>query len=288
MANPEHLAKLREGVAPWNEWRQQHPNIRPDLTAADLPAADLRGANLFAADLSKANLFVADLRGADLVAAVLRETQLSVADLRATQLPGAFLVEANLYDSHLDGANLSGAKLLRADLSSAHLAGAILSGADLRGADLSKADLSGADLTLSDLSEVTLVGTNLEGANLAGSRVYGIAAWNLKLEEAIQTNLVITPQGESPIQVDNLEVAQFIYLLLNNQKIRSVIEAVTSKVVLILGRLPRNERLFSTCFATSSATRLSSGVIRFREARQPNRRGTISTLAIWHVLSSPI
>jgi hypothetical protein len=36
--------------------------------------------------------------------------------------------------------------------------------------------------------------------------------------------------------VDNLEVAQFIYLLLNNVKIREVINTVTSKVVLILGR----------------------------------------------------
>jgi predicted transcriptional regulator len=38
------------------------------------------------------------------------------------------------------------------------------------------------------------------------------------------------------ISVDNLEVAQFIYLLLNNQKIRHVIDTITSKVVLILGR----------------------------------------------------
>lgn len=38
------------------------------------------------------------------------------------------------------------------------------------------------------------------------------------------------------ITVDNLEVAQFIYLLLNNEKIRQVIDTITSKVVLILGR----------------------------------------------------
>jgi len=38
------------------------------------------------------------------------------------------------------------------------------------------------------------------------------------------------------ITVDNLEVGQFIYLLLNNEKIRDVIDTITSKVVLILGR----------------------------------------------------
>src|SRR6516162_7448688 len=35
---------------------------------------------------------------------------------------------------------------------------------------------------------------------------------------------------------DNIEVAQFVYLLLHNEKIRDVINTITSKVVLILGR----------------------------------------------------
>src|ERR1700748_34107 len=36
--------------------------------------------------------------------------------------------------------------------------------------------------------------------------------------------------------VDNIEVAQFVYLMLNNQKVRDVIDTITTKVVLILGR----------------------------------------------------
>ena len=36
--------------------------------------------------------------------------------------------------------------------------------------------------------------------------------------------------------MDNLEVAQFIYLLLHNEKIRQVIDTITAKAVLILGR----------------------------------------------------
>jgi hypothetical protein len=49
-------------------------------------------------------------------------------------------------------------------------------------------------------------------------------------------DLVITHLDEPVITVDNLEVAQFIYLLLHNEKIREVIDTITSKVVLILGR----------------------------------------------------
>jgi hypothetical protein len=57
------------------------------------------------------------------------------------------------------------------------------------------------------------VNTNLTGADLTDCRIYGVSAWGLKLEGAKQENLIITPEGEPEIMVDDLEVAQFIYLL---------------------------------------------------------------------------
>ena len=47
---------------------------------------------------------------------------------------------------------------------------------------------------------------------------------------------MITPVDEPKSTIDNIEVAQFIYLLLHNEKIREVIDTITSKAVLILGR----------------------------------------------------
>jgi hypothetical protein len=58
----------------------------------------------------------------------------------------------------------------------------------------------------------------------------------LKLERAKQQNLVITRKDEPTVTVDNIEVAQFIYLMLHNKKVRDVIDTITSKAVLILGR----------------------------------------------------
>jgi hypothetical protein len=81
-----------------------------------------------------------------------------------------------------------------------------------------------------------LVSTDLTGTDLTGCRVYGVSAWRLKLERAKQQNLVITRSDEPEITVDNIEVAQFIYLMLHNDKIRDVIDTITSKAVLILGR----------------------------------------------------
>ncbi len=48
--------------------------------------------------------------------------------------------------------------------------------------------------------------------------------------------LIITDEGEPVITVDNLEIAQFIYLLLHNEKLRDVIDTIGKKAVLILGR----------------------------------------------------
>jgi hypothetical protein len=43
MANPEHLAKLKEGVGAWNKWRKDNPEIKRDLTEADLEGANFTG-----------------------------------------------------------------------------------------------------------------------------------------------------------------------------------------------------------------------------------------------------
>ncbi len=118
----------------------------------------------------------------------------------------------------------------------ANLSKVDLRGANLRGADLTETNLREADLTGAQLCYAHLVGTKLENANLSSCHIYGISAWNLELEGAIQSDLIITPDNETNITVDNLEVAQFIYLLLNNEKIRDVIETIATKVVLILGR----------------------------------------------------
>jgi hypothetical protein len=44
MANQEHLAILRQGVAVWNQWRREHQNVRPDLSKINLGEANLSAA----------------------------------------------------------------------------------------------------------------------------------------------------------------------------------------------------------------------------------------------------
>ena len=42
MANPEHLAKLKEGVETWNKWRREKPDVSPGLKEANLSGAKKR------------------------------------------------------------------------------------------------------------------------------------------------------------------------------------------------------------------------------------------------------
>jgi Pentapeptide repeats (8 copies) len=207
MADREQVETLLQGGSAWNAWREAHPAIRPDLVGADLQEA-----NLGRADLHEANLHKADLVGA----------YLFKANLHGADLSGADLFKANLHEADLHDADLHGARLVEADLRMADLHGARLVGADLREANFREANLIEADLT---------------DANLTGCRIYGVSAWRLKLTQGTkQQDLVITRNGEPDVTVDNIEVAQFVYLLLHNEKIRDVIDTVGRKGVLLLGR----------------------------------------------------
>ena len=80
MANPEHVKYLLQaGTETWNKWRQENPEIIPDLSNGDwqkinCPRANLIEANIQGAYLQGANLQGANLRGANHVISVLDGT----------------------------------------------------------------------------------------------------------------------------------------------------------------------------------------------------------------------
>ena len=201
MGNHSHLAILKQGVPAWNRWRAENPSICPDLADADLSKTNFRHVNF-----AKTNLRSANLR------------------------------KARLRESDFTEADLSQANLQWAVLSKSNFTGATLRNADLNRSSFRWADATGADFTGANLKYASFVGTNLDDALLSRCSIFGISVWNLKGVPKEQRELVITHDEESVVTVDDLEVAQFIYLLLNNTRIRHVIDTITSKVVLILGR----------------------------------------------------
>jgi Pentapeptide repeats (8 copies) len=179
MANPDHVAIVKQGAEAIRIWREQHPEERLDLSGADLRrlrglSADLHAADLRAADLRRAYLESATLRGAD-----LREAKLRRVDLRK-----AILERADLCKADLRRADLREAKLWRATLRGADLENANLYTAGLHGADLENANLHAADLREADLRRTDLRGANLREALLAGANMRDVwgAYWAHGLE----------------------------------------------------------------------------------------------------------
>jgi uncharacterized protein YjbI with pentapeptide repeats len=133
--------------------------------------------------------------------------------------------------------DLRSADLRRAYVSYANLSQSDLSFATLVEANLVKTNLAKAILIGADLSEAICVGTDISGADITGCTIYGISAWDLIKTDTVQADLRITPTSGGPaVTVDNLEMAQFIYLMLHNDNITNIIKTLNETIVLILGR----------------------------------------------------
>lgn len=277
-----------------------------DFTGADLCDINLQGANLFQADFREAHLESVDFSSANLTNAYLNNLDLRSVTFVKTQLDGANIQSSSLQEVNLEAALLRGTNLYYANLEQAHLYQAALHTADLSSANLAMANLNQAgliraDLSNSDLTKAELIGAELGGAwlrgaklcraNLTGAKlvnsqlsnadfeeailvdcwVHGISAWEIKnLDKATQKNLIITRDGEPIITVDDLEIAQFIHILLNNRKIRRVIDTITSKVVLILGRFTNERKAVLDALRDELRKRNYSPII-FDSEPSPNR-----------------
>ncbi|HXS95941.1 MAG TPA: pentapeptide repeat-containing protein [Candidatus Limnocylindrales bacterium] len=232
MADKQLIHKLKHlNAGQWEKWRDGNAEVNLDLNGADLTGIRLAHFNLSNAHLNNAKLDGAVLSWANLENAVL--TSASFQGVEATQ--------ANLNNASCFMTTFTNSSLVGAEFVGAGLEGALCRSADFRSVNLYDGDLSGTDFTAANLrganlSHCHLVDTILDRADLTTSCVYGIAVWDVSLVGTIQHDLNIAPEDAPAIRVDNLEVAQFIYLLLNNQKVRHVIDTITSKVVLILGR----------------------------------------------------
>lgn len=265
------------------------------LNRAILNGACLRSTTAMGMEFSGANLTRVNLSGADFVGCVgrfaeINEAQLTATDLSGADLTGARVLGSNLRSVLLDNARLSDTVFSKSDLREAKLRGSDLTDSDFSATDLTFADLSGAKLLRTNFSGAQLNGANLSmcqivhanfsGADISGCSIHGMSAWGLDLTGAKQSNLIITQPDEPEVAVDNLELAQFIYLLLNNKKIRDIIDGVTSKLVLILGRFTPGRKAVLDMLRTE-LKRLGYAPVLF-DFDKPSSRDlteTISTLA---------
>jgi uncharacterized protein YjbI with pentapeptide repeats len=279
------LADSDEWHSGWTNWRRKNPEIIPRLAGLEAHNRSLQGvelqdavacdANFRHCDLYKANFSRTDCRNA-----TFRNARLMYASFAGANLSLADFNHCDASNANFRGANLYGAALYQANLTESDFRGASLSGAVLPGAILTRANLSGLDLRGVGLQNCVLVGTDLRGANISGAKVYGISAWDVNTEGTIQRDLIVTPDDEPTLAVDNLELAHFTYLLLNNKNIRHLIDTITSKVVLILGRFTPERKMILDAIREELRNRDYVPVLfDFEKPSNRDISETVSTLA---------
>lgn len=180
-------------------------------------------------------------------------------DLSATRFEHANFANATAYRAsgapRFSYCNLTRSKWNRAELSNAQfhqcnlheatfsrtsLQDADFSGCDLRHVSFRRAQLQGANFAGVDLRHADLTEAHCDAAIFTGAKVYGTSLWNLKGTPGDQSDLVISHEHDPRLTVDNLEMAQFIHMLVDNRKVRDAIDSITAKVVLILGRFSKD------------------------------------------------
>jgi uncharacterized protein YjbI with pentapeptide repeats len=240
VGNQTHLRRLVDALETgsaraWDRWRKDHPRLHPDLRGLDLTGVDPSQIGLRAVDLSSARL-----------------TQARLSSIKAWQM-------------RFQGADLRGATLDLADLAYADLSGADLEGASLIATNLTLAKADRARFRGANLSHAVLNGAVLLGADLRNARVVGVSAWDVRVNnETRQTGLILDQSnagrgrerdGElgdfledvvnsdaSPRKlevighVDSIQTAYLLHLVRDRRRLKTVIDAMTANLVLLLGR----------------------------------------------------
>lgn len=249
------------------------------LVGAQFAGADLAGADLTETDLRESVFWRANLEGAVFDRATVNSIALkNVLGMRSQPNGPADFRGANLRNATFSGVDLSWM-----DFTGAKLSGARFVNAKLTGVNLSNHDMVDVDLTGADISFASMVNTKLTNATIVNCRVHGVAVWNADLTRARQSDLSITEEGQPEVTCDNLEIAQFLYLLLHGHGLRNAIDSITSKAVLVLGRFsPERKKVLD---GVAAALRSHGFLPIMFDFTRPERRDFSETIGILAGLS---
>ena len=293
MPNETHFEIIQQGVEGWNQWREDNPEIEPDLSDVDLSDLKLNNANLSDTDLRRSILKNTDFRGANLVRADLRAASISKASFNLAKLREANFSEAYIRESDLSEADLKRAYFIRADLvrvdlwetdlARADFRWAYLIGTDLKQANLTRADLRWAHLSVSNLSEANLSNANLIKAsiiktNLHHTNLQGVSmAWthfgdvDLSLTKELYT---AQHYGPSSIGIDTI--------MRSDGKIPETFlreTGVSDNIIQNIALLTEEGLSHQNCFISYAAKDLEVDFQQHVQARQGSQ--SLSTIALY-------
>ncbi len=120
MANPDHVAKLKEGVEAWNQWRKEDNRLQPDLSGLELTEERFLGVNFRNTNFCKIKLAHVEFLDCDFSSARFCGAEFEQVDFNRT-------------DSSAEKVDLTHAKFLNIDANNL----------SFKNSDLTLADFSG-------------------------------------------------------------------------------------------------------------------------------------------------
>ena len=225
--NKRHLSMLKKGVRAWNSWRNNNPDVIPQLSGIHLRKGkfdNLDGYNLDHANLAgfrgvfismqyasliEANMEKAELEGGSFIGSNFSRANLKKINILHSRFSRAIFLEANL-----DQACILDSDFKEVSFEKACMEQIIFERVDLSGANLKQVDLESAKLTKVQLREANLNQASFKKAFLDTCSVYGSTFLETNLEEIITEKVFISPQGFEGITVQDLALAQFTCLKL--------------------------------------------------------------------------
>lgn len=232
MNNKEQIELLKNYPEKWNKWREDNPSQCLSLRNVDF-AKEFDGKGFYdLPEFEGINFSNTDLQGA-----ILRDCMFSNCCFDDAQISLADLVGAYFFSCTFRNASMRVTRIGNAEFHDC-----TFEDADLSYCSAKDTVFKGSTFRNTKLEHMSFVANDFSDTLIESCYVYGISAWDLNLEGSVQTDLKITPDDEAAITVDNIELAQFIYLMINNSKLRDVIDTITSKVVLILGNFSEERK----------------------------------------------
>lgn len=204
MANIEHLNILALGVDVWNTWREDNPDINPDLRKADLarmnlPNINLSGAKLGGSNLTEANLSKSQIRFSQFGGANLTGANLTNANIFRSNFNDAIFNSALFHETNLNRVNLIGAKFNSADFYHAYVIGAIFDNNNL-------SEAMGLDTVRyhgpSTIGHRTLALS--KKLPIEFMRGCGLSDWEIEIVNLYRSNLTVSDFTEILYNIQNL------------------------------------------------------------------------------------
>ena len=204
MVNSKHVKNLKKGVEKWNKWREENPQISPNL----------RGLNFVKEFPNENEIYnLPNFEGCNFSNVDLHGVSLRNGYYINCSFDGSTIQYADLVDAYFSSCSFKKTKMRVTKIGSATFYNCKFEDADLSYCSAEETSFSNSKLINTKLENIRFVSNDFSDANLVGCSIYGISSWDLNLNNSVQKDLIITKKEQPEITVDNIELAQFLYLI---------------------------------------------------------------------------